>query len=71
LQSQGRTEKPTPKSPKGYETGNDDSTDNQKGLKEPKHLTKRCSQPLVGALSHFKFMKQLSILAKLAFASGG
>jgi hypothetical protein len=36
-----------------------------------KGLTKRSSQPLAGALSHFNFMKQLSILAKLALASGG
>jgi hypothetical protein len=34
-------------------------------------LTKRCSQPLAGMSSHFNFMKPLSILAKLALASGG
>jgi hypothetical protein len=36
-----------------------------------KPSNQRCSQPLAGALSHFNFMKQLPILAKLALASGG
>jgi hypothetical protein len=31
----------------------------------------RYSQPLAGASSHFLFMKQLSIFATLAPASGG
>jgi hypothetical protein len=34
-------------------------------------LTKRCSQPLAVEMSTDNGMKQLSMLAKLAFASGG
>ena len=34
-------------------------------------LTNRCSQPLAVATRRFNFMRQLSILAKLAPASGG
>jgi hypothetical protein len=36
-----------------------------------KRLTKRCSQPLAGAMRRFDFMKQLSMFATLAAASGG
>ena len=32
--------------------------------------TTRSSQPVAGMLSHFNFMTQLSILAKLALACG-
>jgi len=38
---------------------------------KPVALTSRCSQPLAGALTSFRVMKQLSILAKLVLASGG
>ena len=34
-------------------------------------LTNRWSQPLAGVMSRFDFMKQLSMLRKLAAASGG
>jgi hypothetical protein len=34
-------------------------------------LTRRCSQPLPGPISHFDFMKQFQIFATVAFASGG
>jgi hypothetical protein len=34
-------------------------------------LTNRWSQPLVGALTRFNFMKQFSMFATLAAASGG
>jgi hypothetical protein len=35
------------------------------------HLTNRWSQPLAGLMTRFDFMKQLSMLRKLAIASGG
>jgi hypothetical protein len=35
----------------------------------PDHLTNRCNQPLAGAMIRFDFMKQLSMLRKLAPAS--
>ena len=38
---------------------------------EEKDLTRRSSQPLAVAMRTFNFMKQLSIVAKLASASGG
>jgi len=34
-------------------------------------LTKRCSQPLAAVMSTFDFMKQFSMFAALAAASGG
>jgi hypothetical protein len=34
-------------------------------------LTNRWSQPLAGVMTRFDFMKQLSMLRKLAAASGG
>jgi hypothetical protein len=34
-------------------------------------LTKRSSQPLAGAVNHFNFMKEFSMFAMLALASGG
>jgi hypothetical protein len=34
-------------------------------------LTNRCSQPLAGAMTRFDFMKQVSMFATLAPASGG
>jgi len=37
----------------------------------PNHLTNRWSQPLAVAMSRSNFMKQLSMLRKLASASGG
>jgi hypothetical protein len=36
-----------------------------------KRLTKRCSQPLAVAMRRSNFMKQLSMLRKVAPASGG
>jgi len=35
------------------------------------HLTNRWSQPLAVAMTHFSFMKQFSMFATLAAASGG
>jgi hypothetical protein len=35
------------------------------------HLTNRSSQPLAVAMSRFDFMKQFSMVATLALASGG
>jgi hypothetical protein len=35
------------------------------------HLTNRSSQPLTGAMSTFKVMKQFQMFAALATASGG
>jgi hypothetical protein len=37
----------------------------------PKHLTKRSSQPLAVPMRRFNFMKQMSMFATLAPASGG
>jgi len=36
-----------------------------------KQLTKRSSQPLVGVMSRFDFMKQFFVFVTLATASGG
>jgi hypothetical protein len=36
-----------------------------------KDLTNRCSQPLAGVMPRFDFMKQFSMFATLAAASGG
>jgi len=37
----------------------------------PAGLTNRWSQPLAGAMTRFDFMKQFSVFATLAVASGG
>jgi hypothetical protein len=42
-----------------------------KRLCKPLALTKRCSQPLAGAMSQFNFMKHIVDLSTLALASGG
>jgi hypothetical protein len=40
-------------------------------MSHPLHLTNRWSQPLAAVKSTFDFMKQFSVFATLAAASGG
>jgi hypothetical protein len=40
-------------------------------IRTQRRLTNRWSQPLAGVMTTFNFMKQFSIFATLALASGG